>query len=148
MRLARVEDLGAPFSTSSYTPSLDPPHAVCCVERHTLTKSDCGGIQFYSLNEQEIRCIGGLNRSSTNTADQIRDFVSFDLIFGDGRLNKFAWDCYVQISHAKSGDLGHPAGRRPSHQSWPLCVGHWEDAPPVAVDSPPLHPADRGPGPP
>ena len=28
------------------------------------------------------------------------NFVSFDLIFGDGRLNKFAWDCYVQISHA------------------------------------------------
>ena len=77
-----------------------------------------------------------------------KDFVSFDPIFGDGRLNRFAWDCYVQISHAKSGDLGHPAGRRPSHQSWPLCVGHWEDAPPVTVDSPPLHPADRGPGPP
>ena len=60
MRLARVEDLGAPSSISSYTPSLDPPHAVCCVELHTLTKSDCGGIQFYPPNEQEIRCISGL----------------------------------------------------------------------------------------
>jgi len=58
--LARVEDLGAPSSTSSYTPPPDPQHAVCCVERCNLTKSDCGGIQFYPLNEQDIHCISGL----------------------------------------------------------------------------------------
>jgi len=58
--LVRAKDLGAPSSTSSYTPPLGPRHAVYCVKCCNLTKSDCGGIQFYPLNKQEIRCISGL----------------------------------------------------------------------------------------